>query len=251
MATRHDMIGIKQIIRVEWMQKTVNLILAGLPPEAIRQELHGYLSERMGSGSQHTRSAQTRAFAVSNLMNMWVVPIPELDSFRDTALSLIQQNPSYNLPVQWAMISAVYPFWFNVAQQTGRLLALQDQLTHSQIVNRLKEQYGDKQTVSRNVRYVIRSLVAWGVLVDSESKGCYEKSIPINITDPDLAILLLESALHAIPAGKKALPVLLNNPALFPFKLPVISGDFIQNRSTRIYVIRYGLDEDMLELETN
>ncbi|TVS21080.1 MAG: hypothetical protein EA424_00695, partial [Planctomycetaceae bacterium] len=37
--------------------------------------------------------------------------------------------------------------WLNVASQTGRLLALQDQATHAQIINRLKEQYGDRSQV--------------------------------------------------------------------------------------------------------
>ena len=30
MSKRHDVIGIKQVIRIEWMQKTTNLMLAGV-----------------------------------------------------------------------------------------------------------------------------------------------------------------------------------------------------------------------------
>ena len=65
------------------------------------------------------------------------------------------------LPLHSAILSAAYPFWFNVATQTGRLLKLQEQITQHQIFNRLKEQYGDRETVSRNARYTIRSFVAW------------------------------------------------------------------------------------------
>jgi hypothetical protein len=50
MGKRHDAIGIKQAIRYEWMQKTTNLMLAGLSVEEIRAELHQYLEDRMGSG---------------------------------------------------------------------------------------------------------------------------------------------------------------------------------------------------------
>jgi hypothetical protein len=41
----------------------------------------------------------------------------------------------------------------------------------------------------------------------------------------------------------------VNNPAFFPFQLPVISGDIISQRSDRIEVDRYGLDDELLKLK--
>ena len=248
MGKRHEAIGIKQAIRLEWMQKTVNLLLAGLDAKTVRQELHKFLTERKGDGSEGKRSDQTRTFVVNNLMKIWVSPEPELISFRDASLAFLRGHPSMGLAVHWGMVSAVYPFWFNVAQQTGRLLALQDQVTQTQIINRLKEQYGDRQTVSRYARFVIRSFVAWGALKDSDAKGCYKKSAPVNVADSDLAILLFESALHATPEAKGALGLLLNNPAFFPFQLPEITGDFVSQCRDRIEVVRYGLDDELLQL---
>jgi hypothetical protein len=136
-----------------------------------------------------------------------------------------------------------------VARQTGRLLALQDQVTQTQIINRLKEQYGDRQTVSRYARFVIRSFVAWGTLKDSEAKGCYKKTAPSSITNVNLATLLFESMLFAIPEGKGALGLLLNNPAFFPFQLPKLGGDFIAQYNSRIAVARFGLDDEILKLK--
>jgi len=249
MGKRHEAIGIKQTIRFEWMQKAANLLLAGLDAKTIRQELHEFLSVKKGNGSEGERSDLTRTFVVNNLMNIWVSPDPHLTSFRDASLAFLRENPAMALAVHWGMISAVYPFWFNVALQTGRLLALQDQVTQKQIINRLKEQYGDRQTVSRYARFVIRSFVAWGGLKDSEAKGCYEKAAPVNIPDANLAILIFESALLASPEGKSALRLLLNNPAFFPFQLPVMTGDFVSRRSDRIGVDRYGLDDELLKLK--
>ena len=249
MAKRHEALGIKQVIRFDWMQKAANLLLAGLDAKTIRQELHEFLADRKGNGSAGERSDQTRTFVVNNLMNIWVSPAPELVPFRDASLEFLRKNPSMALAAHWGMISAVYPFWFNVARQTGRLLALQDQATQTQIINRLKEQYGDRQTVSRYAQFVIRSFVAWGALKDSEAKGCYEKAVPVSIAEPNLAILMIESALLATPEAKSALGLLLNNPAFFPFQLPVMTGDFASQRSGRIDVIRYGLDDALLKLK--
>lgn len=251
MGKRHESIGIKQTIRFEWMQKAANLLLAGLDAKAIRQELHEFLADRKGNGSEGERSDQTRTFVVNNLMKIWVSPDLELIPFRDALLAFLREKPSMALAVHWGMISAVYPFWFNVARQTGRLLALQDQVTQTQIVNRIKEQYGDRQTVSRYARFVIRSFVAWGALKDSEAKGCYEKAVPMSIAEPNLAILMLESALLASPEAKGTLGLILNNPACFPFQFPVMTGDFVSQLSDRIDVVRYGLDDELLKLKGN
>ena len=249
MDKRHETIGIKQAIRFEWMQKATNLLLAGLDAKTIRQELHEFLASRKVNCSEDERSDKTRTFVVNNLMKTWVSSNPELIPFRDASLAFLREYPSMCLPVHWGMISAVYPFWFNVARQTGRLLALQNQVAQTQIINRLKEQYGDRQTVSRYTQYVIRSFVAWGTLKDSETKGCYEKTTPVNVSDSDLAILMFESALYATPGAKGALGLLSNNPGFFPFQIPMMTGDFISQCSDRIDVIRYGLDDELLKLK--
>jgi len=251
MGKKHEAIGIKQAIRFEWMQKAANLLLAGLDAKTIRQELHEFLSDKKGNGTEGERSDLTRTFVVNNLMKVWGFPDPEFIPFRDASLAFLRQTPSMALAVHWGMISAVYPFWFNVARQTGRLLALQDQVTQTQIILRLKERYGDRQTVSRYAKFVIRSFVAWGVLIDSDAKGCYEKAAPVSITDASLAIWMLESALLATPEAKGALGLLQSNPAFFPFQLPVMTGDFVSQRSERIAVVRYGLDDELLKLKEN
>lgn len=249
MGKRHEAIGIKQAIRFEWMQKAANLLLAGLDAKTIRQELHEFLSDRNDNGSEGERSDMTRTFVVNNLMKIWIAPDPDLIPFRDASLAFLRENPSTAMAVHWGMISAAYPFWFNVARQTGRLLALQDQVTQTQIIDRLKEQYGDRQTVSRYARFVIRSFVAWGVLKDSDAKGCYKKVASVSIAEPNLALLMFQSALLATPEEKVALGLLLNNPSFFPFQLPVMTGDFVSQRSDRIDVVRYGLDDELLKLK--
>lgn len=251
MSKRHEAIGIKQVIRIEWMQKAANLLLVGLDAKAIRQELHEFLADRKGSGSEDERSDKTRTFVVNNLMNIWVSPDPGLISFRDALLVFLREHSSMALAVHWAMVSAVYPFWFNVARQTGRLLTLQEQVTQTQIINRLKEQYGDRQTVFRYARYVLRSFVAWGVLKDSKAKGCYEKDTPVSIAHTNLAILMIESALLATPEAKGALGLLLNNSAFFPFRLPVMNGSFVSQYSDRIDILQHGLDDELLRLKGN
>ena len=248
MSKRHDKLGIKQTIQKHWMDHVVKMMLAGLSEKEIRAELDEFLATQKQSGGIGERGKKTYGMAISILAS-WFSPAKELIPFRDHALELIRnENPQNWLPHHWAIIAASYPFWFNVAKQVGRLFNLQDQVTQSQVFFRLREQYGDRETVARNARYAIRSFVAWGVLKDSKVKGCYEQSKIMGINDPNLAILLYEAALHVDKEGKAALELLKNNPAFFPFQLPVLTGVFISQHSNTIDVVRYGLDDELLKL---
>lgn len=250
MGKRHSSIGIKQVIQYQWMEKTTSMLLAGMDEKSIRDELNIYIRVHKKKGSKKQRSLHSSKFIVSNLMKIWVSPDPELLELRNQSLELLQKNPAQALAIHWTMISASYPFWFNVALQIGRLLYLQDKITSKQIISRLKEQYGDRQTVSKSGQYVVRSMIAWGILQDSKCLGCYTKRKKKHVLlDKDVSILLLTSLLHAVPDKKVPLKVAMNSPALFPFQLPTINTDDIIRKSNDIDIIQCSMDEDLLELK--
>lgn len=247
MTDRHRKIGIKQTIQKEWMDRTVRMMLAGLTETEIRVELDQYLATQKPSGGTGVRGQQTYGMAIAVLAS-WFAPNRELCAFVDDAKKLAKIiSQDQWLPLHWAVISASYPFWFNAAKQVGRLLNLQDQVTQLQIFNRLKEQYGDRETVARNARYAVRSLIAWGVLNDTSVKGAYTKSNQITVHETEVAILLYEAALLTLEGNKSPLAVLTSNPAFFPFLIPPLSGEVISQRNRRIEVTRYGLDDELLQ----
>jgi hypothetical protein len=249
MSKRHDAIGIKQVVRLEWYDYALDLLLAGHKPKEIRSQLDDFICERLQSGGYGERGKQTYTKAVTQIMKSWVIPSTELSGFRDSALMYARQNRNGDRKaLHWAMTIAAYPFWHRVAIQIGRLLNLQDSITQSQIRLRCFEAMGERSTVERSSRRVIRSFVAWDLLDDSGAKGCYKKVTQIGIADLKLGILLVEAVLHATPEGNGPLGLLLNNPGLFPFQLPVMTGEFISQNSDHIEVIRYGLDDELLKL---
>lgn len=249
MSRRYNKLGIKQTIQKNWMDRVVKMMLAGFSEKEIRAELDEFLATQKPSGGIGERGKKTYGMAIGILAS-WFSPDKELIPFRNHAFELVRnEKPDKWLPYHWAVISASYPFWFNVAKQTGRLFNLQDKITQAQVFFRLKEQYGDRETVGRNARYAIRSFVSWGILKDSKVKGCYEPSKPMAISDPNLTMLLYEAALHVDKEGKAVLELLKNNPAFFPFQLPVVTGDYIAQHSNSIEVVRCGLNDELLELK--
>lgn len=252
MSKRHDAIGIKQVVRLEWYDYALDMLLEGLKPQKIRALLDDFICERLQSGGYGERGSQTYIKAVAQIMKCWVTPDREITDFRDEVMLLSRNTrKEKRIALHWVMTIAAYPFWFHVAEQVGRLLNLQKSVTQSQIRRRCFEVMGERSTVERSMRRVIRSFVAWNVLKDAETKGCYEKAAQQNITDPNLAILMFESALLAIPGAKGTLGLFLNHPAFFPFQLPVMTGDFVSQHSDRIDVVRFGLDEEMLYLRNS
>jgi hypothetical protein len=249
MGKRLEAIGIKQAIRFEWMQKVVSNLLAGMDPKTIRMELHDYLSDRQGDGSRKIRGSTSRSQVVNILMGIWITPDPDLSPLREKGLNSLKLNPDNSLVVHWALISAAYPFWVNVAKQFGRLFSLQDSVSQRQVVDRLKEIYGDRETISRYTRCVIRSFANWGILKDSNKRGVYCKAETIEISDMRLLTLLVESLLHTNQDLQGNLSQILNNPALFHFKLPVVNGGLLTRNSDRIEVVYSGFDDEILRLK--
>lgn len=247
-SNKYQKLGIKQVIRLEWMDKTLRMLVEGYTTAEIRKELDQFLSTQKQSGGFGDRGKKTYGLAIG-ILSCWFEPDKDCLLLRDDLLSIAKKlSEKQWLPLHWAIICSTYPFWFHLAKQTGRVLNLQEQITKKQIDTRIKEEYGDRETVSRNARYTIRSFIAWKVLSDLGGKGNYTKENVCKIENQQMTVLLIESALHTTPDGKGTLQSLIAHPAFFPFQLPVISSNIIGQYTKRIEVVKSGLDDDLLVL---
>jgi len=242
-------IGIKQVIRYEWMDHTVDLLKAGLKKGDIRKELEYYLSNKKGNGIIGDRAEYTKSIAVALLMNVWVTPKQELINLRNKLLKIIDTE-DFRLVCHWAMISCVYPFWFNMSYIFGSLFRLQDQVKKNQIMSRTYEILGERNTVERCARYVIRSFVSWDIIKDKGKAGYYEKGRIINIIDMNLIGILAETMLNAVPEKRLPLASVSNCPAFFSFKLSPINCNQILKVNKNLYVEQFSVNEEFIELRT-
>jgi hypothetical protein len=246
--SRFDKVGIKQVIRLEWMDRCLSLLLSGMSANEIRRDLIDYLADKKQSGGTGERGDKTYTIAIG-ILAAWFDPSPELIDLRDRLLMKAKKCSVENwLPLHWAMMIAAYPFWFNVAIQTGRILALQDKVTQKQIFDRLVERYGERATVLRNARYAVRSFVAWGVLEDTEIKGRYKKSDPMAVSDPQIIAMLFEAMLISTPDNKAPLRSLMASPALFPMCLAMDVAQQAIASNPRLISDHFGDGEMMVGL---
>ncbi len=240
-------IGLDRLVRLEWLEKTSSLVLAGNDRSTIKSRLQEELKEVFRSNNICVRGSIDKTITI--LIKIWVDVPDEVESLRDEGLQFLKNMPrSVRLAVHWGMVTAVYPFWSNVATQTGRLLKLQGSAVAVQVQRRVREQYGERETVSRRTRYVLRSFVDWGVLQESASKGIYCTGTTLPVEDPNLIAWLIEAALLARAQASAPFRDLLDSPSLFPFQIKSINAERIGTVSARLDILRHGLDNDLVML---
>lgn len=246
-SSRYTRIGIDRIIRLKWLEQTAYLALAGQKAPAIKTILQKELQPEFPGSNSNVRGSLNKTITI--LMRVWVRPLEELFCLQQDGLELIATLPrEYHIIVHWGMIMAVYPFWSTVASYVGRLLELQGRVVARQIQRRMREHYGERETVSRAVQRVLRSFIDWGVLKETSSKGVYTQGMSQDIKSLKLIAWLVEAFLHAQPEKKSVLRAILNATSLFPFHLSLVSGDQLAGVFERLQVLRHDLDQDLIML---
>jgi hypothetical protein len=147
------------------------------------------------------------------------------------------------------MIIAVYPFVGVVAEAVGRLMRLQGSCAAVQVQRRLREQLGERETVARAARRILRCFIDWGVLQEAKEKGVYQSAPAQPVTDRKLAAWLIEGILRASESPAVPLKAIAQSPALFPFAVGPLSIGHLEGHD-RLEWLRQGLDEEMVMLRS-
>ena len=247
MNNRAQQVGVSQRLRLEWLEATVNLILAGNESAVIREALNEMLASKLSLNSRAMRG--NRQKTISILMKIWRHVPPGLEPLRDEGLRMHPVlDASHRHALHWGMTLAAYPFWGVVAEQAGRLLRLQSTIAAAQIQRRIRESYGERPTVSRATARVLRSFIDWGALADTAAKGVYAQGEQRAIEDGKVVAWLAEALLHGQPSGAAGLTRLLRHPSLFPYRPPYMAASQLAAHSPRLEALRQGLDEEVLML---
>ena len=216
MDREHKTIGFDRKIRLSWLDATADWAAQGLSAVAIRTRLDRLLDGEVAGKGPH--SARGKNMTV--LMHVWVLVPETLVQLRNEALNLLDaRSCRERLPLHWGMCLATYPFFRDVTETTGRLLALQGRAALSQIVRRTTESWGSRSTVARATQRVVRSFVAWDVLGETHERGVFVPATKAEVTDSAVAAWLLEAGLVNSDQREQPLSGLTNAAFFFPFNL--------------------------------
>lgn len=250
MSGRQGQVGFSQRIRLEWLDRTADLVAAGKGRAAVNDALQEMLRDKVSVGGESPECNRNKTIAI--MLTIWFDAPGGLEALRGGGLRLLRGlEREERTAVHWGMAAAAYPFWGAVAAHAGRLLRLQGAAASAHVQRRLRERYGERATVSRAAQRVLRTFVDWGVLRDTPRKGVYARGERRAVRDPALAAWLLEACLRSGAARSAAMADLLDSPSLFPFALPRLSAAQAAAASPRLEVAQRGLDGDLLMLREN
>jgi hypothetical protein len=242
--SRFDEVGMSQRVRLEWFERTAQLALAGLSRPEIEAELKVLLEDKLSVGGSAIRGNREKVITI--LQKTWLNVDGELEPLRLDGLQLIRDLPhTEHIAVHWGMVMAAYPFWGVVAETVGRLLRLQGSIGAAEVQRRVRELRGERETVARAARRVLRSFNDWGVLVDSPRKGTYQASPSTRLEGKRLAAFVAEASLRSTGAESAPAMSLVGTPALFPFVLEPAALYILPHR-TRLEVYRQAGDEPVV-----
>ena len=237
-------IGFSQRIHVDWLQYTADLVLAGNPRDEIVAALRERLKGKLSVGSEPERGNRDKAITI--LTKIWVNVPRNLEMLRDEGLGHLRcRDPRDRVLVHWCMCMAVYPFFGTVADVVGRLLRLQGTAGIAQVQRRLRERLGERETVARAARRVVRAFIDWGVLLETGEKGHYRGATKRAIDDSPLAVWIIRTILSAGGDSPRSASAILRGPHLFPFDLALPSMKELEACES-LELFRHGLDQEVL-----
>jgi hypothetical protein len=104
------------------------------------------------------------------------------------------------------------------------------------------------EILSRAARSVLRSYVDWGVLQETSAKGIYSAGTTLAVDDSRLIAWLAEASLHSRANGLAPLKDLIDSPSIFPFRIKPVHAERLVAASSRLDILRHGLDDDLVML---
>lgn len=247
-ASRSNKVGFDRFIRLEWLDQVAGLAANGASRSDIAAALDADLRAAFPTAGEGSRNARDKVLTV--LLCTWAIVPLNVVGFRDDGLGLLRSSTSSStLAIHWGMLLAAYPFFGEVASTAGSLLRLQGSFSAGQLQRRMRERYGERETVVRAARRVLQSMADWGALAEPGEHGIYSET-PFRIdVDASLSPWLIEAALRGDRALASSFTALLRKPSLFPLNLNGLKVGQLAGNS-RLEIVRQSLDDDLVLLRS-
>ena len=205
-------VGMSRSIKLDWLNKTVELILDGKNETQIRNELNDYLSFEIKSP---TNLRKTREI----LMNIWVSTPENILDLKQLALEAYKDEKSNKLALHWSMMLVAYPIFSDICALIGKLTNIQDTFTTSWLKEKLFEMWGERTTLYHSGNKIIQTLKLMGV-IENTKLGVYRIN-KYHLSDVKTIQVLLMALIRQKEKAYYEVAELSSIPQAFPFEYTV------------------------------
>ena len=245
MSTERKVVGFDRKLELSWLDAAAAQVASGATVEELHAYLWKMLDGSVSAGSSGFNSDRGKTITV--LKRIWCLVPDELRPLRDRALDVLKEvKPEERVAVHWSLCLVAYPFFHDVAEAVGRLLALQGVVQTSEVRRRAAEIWGDRVITRNGSQRIVRCFVMWGLLDEGDRRGSYVRSKPTTILSKGAVELLLESILLSEGGRSVEVGKLERHPALFAFDVPALLST--ARSSSLVRVERQGVEFEVVGL---
>lgn len=181
------MVGFISPVKLEWLNKTAELVLDNKSEIQIKNEINEYLALEIKSP---TALRKTREI----LMNTWVRTHEEINTMKRYALEAFKDDKSDKLALHWGMLLNTYPVFNDACALIGKLTNIQDTFTSAWLRQKLFELWGERETLLTSCKKILQTMKQMGV-IEQERVGTYRAKRYV-INDVKTIQVLLMAVLH-------------------------------------------------------
>ena len=206
------MIGLSRNLKLQWLNKVVELVLEGLPAPEIKEQLNEYLKFEIVSAINVRKTREI-------LMNIWVYDNDYSGKIRETALELIRNYPECSVPIHWCMILATYPVFADMCKLIGKMTEFQDEITLAQLKQKLFDEWGERTTLFHSIDKLVSTLKELDVMV-CDKPGKYHVKLH-RVSNSKISTFLVYVMMLVDDCGYYIITDINYSTYLFPFEYKI------------------------------
>lgn len=203
------MVGLSRNLKLQWLNKVVELVLEGHTEQEIKDLLNEYLSFEIESP---TNIRKTREI----LMNIWVYDNELSNKIKAPALELIKSYPEHDLVIHWCMMMAAYPVFVDMCKLIGKMSEFQDEITLAQLKQKLFDEWGERTTLFHSIDKLVATLKAFDVMV-CDKPGKYHV-LTHRVSNPKIVAFMVYAMMLVDDSGYYTFTDINSSTYLFPFE---------------------------------
>lgn len=203
------MVGLSRNLKLQWLNKVVELVLEGHTEQEIKDQLNEYLSFEIESP---TNIRKTREI----LMNIWFYDNELSNKLKVPALEFIKAYPEYDLVIHWCMMMAAYPVFVDMCRLIGKMSEFQDEITLAQLKQKLFDEWGERTTLFHSIDKLVATLKAFDIMV-CDKPGKYHVNTH-RVGNPKIVAFMVYTMMLVDDSGYYTFTDINSSTYLFPFE---------------------------------
>lgn len=209
-------IGLSRAIKLEWLNKVVDLVNEGMAPENIKEALEDYIGFEI---KDETNISKARSI----LMHLWVYPFSDekANAIRNQALEAIKNGNEDRLAMHWCMLLLSYPVFVDVTGVIGKIDRIQGSFSLSWLKSKMFEVWGERTTLYHAIDKIMQTLRQIGV---AESKGGLYSVRHFEIKEDNSKLIILKTVLALKIQAYYEPSELTSISQMFPFHFSIDSS---------------------------